>query len=42
MARGAIAKEEVVRKIKEAFGKDFVTEVDKKIYLWANDGGERV
>lgn len=42
MARGNLAKEEVVKKIKEAFGKDFVTEVDKKIYLWANDGGERV
>ena len=42
MARGAIAKEEVIRKIADAFGESFIGEVDKKIYLWANDGGERV
>lgn len=42
MARGAIAKEEVIRKIADVFGDNFIGEVDKKIYLWANDGGERV
>ena len=42
MARGSIAKEKVAEKIKAAFGSDFVGEVDKKIYVWADDGGERV
>jgi len=42
MARGSIAKEKVVEKIKAAFGADFVGEVDKKLYVWADDGGERV
>ena len=42
MARGATAKEKVESKIKEAFGADFVGIYDKKIYVWADDGGERV
>ena len=42
MARGSIAKEKVAEKIKAAFGADFVGEVDKKLYVWADDGGERV
>lgn len=42
MARGSIAKEKVIEKIKEAFGEEFVGEFDKKLYVWANDGGERV
>ena len=41
-ARGTVAKENVVKKLKEAFGNDFICEYDKKIFLWANDGGERV
>lgn len=32
----------VTDKIKAAFGKDFIGEYDKKIYVWANDGGENV
>lgn len=40
--KGAIAKERVTRKIMEAFGSDFVTEQDKKLYVWADDVGERV
>ena len=39
MAKGAIAKQNVVKKIQEIFGADFIGEVDKKIYVWANDGG---
>ena len=39
MARGANAKLEVTKKIQEAFGNDYIAEVDKKIYVWANDGG---
>lgn len=42
MAKGANAKVEVIKKISEAFGSDFIGEVDKKVYVWANDGGERV
>ena len=42
MARGATAKLAVIEKIKQAFGNDFVGEVDKKVYVWADDGGERV
>ena len=42
MAKGATAKEEGVKKIAEAFGNNFIGEFDKKVYLWANDGGEMV
>lgn len=42
MARGANAKIEVENKITAAFGADYVGNVDKKIYVWADDGGERV
>lgn len=42
MARGAEAKTRVVDMIKEAFGKDFIGEIDKKVYVWAQEGGERI
>lgn len=42
MARGNIAKEKVVEKISKVFGDDFIGEVNKKFYVWADDGGERV
>jgi hypothetical protein len=42
MAKGTTAKINVTKKIMEAFGSDFVTEQDKKLYVWADDGGERV
>ena len=42
MPRGNIAKEKVAEKIKAAFGADFIAEADKKLYVWADDGGERV
>lgn len=41
-AKGSIAKVEVENKIREAFGSDFAGIADKKIYVWADDGGERV
>lgn len=41
-ARGTNAKLEVTKKIQEAFGENFVGEIDKKLYVWANDGGEKV
>ena len=42
MARGANAKIEVINTIAKAFGDKFIGEYDKKIYVYANDGGEQV
>ena len=42
MAKGAIAKQNVTKKIQEIFGADFIGEVDKKIYVWTQENGERV
>ncbi len=42
MARGTMAKTAVENKIREAFGSDFVGVSDKKLYVWADDEGERV
>lgn len=42
MAKGAIAKEQITKKIMEAFGNDFITISDKKIYVWADENGEKV
>ena len=41
MAKGAIAKENVAKKIIAAFGDDYIGEFDKKLYVWADDGGNR-
>lgn len=42
MAKGAIAKEQVEQKIIQAFGSDYVTTLDKKIYVWGEENGEKV
>lgn len=42
MAKGAIAKELVAKKIAQVFGADFVGEFDKKLYVWAEENGEKV
>lgn len=42
MAKGAEAKANVVKKIQAAFGADFVGEYDKKIYVWAQENGEKI
>lgn len=42
MAKGQIAKEQVSAKIAAAFGEDFVGIVDKKLYVWGMENGERV
>ena len=43
MARkGEIAREKVKQTIINAFGENFVAEQDKKLYVWADDGGEKV
>lgn len=41
-ARGTLAKENIAKKLQEAFGKDYIGEFDRKYYIWGNDGGERV
>lgn len=41
-AKGAAAKDLVNKKLKEVFGKDYIGLVNGKIYVWADDGGERV
>ena len=42
MARGSQAKEFVTKKIAEAFGADYVGEVDKKLYVWSQENGEKI
>lgn len=42
MAKGNTAKEKVTKKIIDAFGSDYVGEFDKKLYVWADDGGNKV
>lgn len=42
MARGNDAKAEVVARIAEAFGEDYIGEFDKKFYVWANEGGQKL
>ena len=42
MARGSLAKEYVTKKIADAFGADYVGEVDKKLYVWAQENGEKI
>ena len=42
MAKGQIAKNYIGNKIVEIFQENFIKVEDKKIYLWADDGGERV
>ena len=42
MAKGTIGKQNVINKIKQAFGADFIGENDKKIYVWTTENGERI
>lgn len=42
MARGNEAKNQVIQIIKEAFGSNFIGEIDKKIYVEALENGEKV
>lgn len=42
MARGNEAKERAIKKIAEAFGNDFIGIFDKKVYVWCQEGGERI
>lgn len=40
--KGSVAKAEVENKIASAFGADFIGSVDKKLYVWAKENGEKV
>ena len=40
--KGTIAKENVEKKIREVFGQDFTTVLDKKLYVYADDGGDKI
>ena len=42
MAKGSLAKEVVQNKIAEIFGQDYIGEFNKKIYVWANENGEKI
>lgn len=42
MARGSLAKEDVVKKIASAFGADYLGCVDKKYYVYGLENGERI
>ena len=42
MAKGSIAKENVIKQLAAAFGSNFIGEYDKKIYVWAQENGERI
>ena len=42
MAKGSQAKVNVTNKIANTFGEDWIGEINKKLYVWADDGGERV
>ena len=42
MAKGAQAKINVTNKMANLFGEDYIGEVNKKLYVWADDGGDRV
>lgn len=42
MAKGDIAKNAVIDIIQTAFGDDFIGIDNKKIYVWAKDGAEKV
>lgn len=42
MAKGNIAKENVVNILKTAFGNNFIGESDKKYYVWSEEDGQKV
>lgn len=42
MARGSLAKERVMNRIREIYGNDYVGTENNKIYVYEDDGGERV
>ena len=41
-ARGTIAKNNVINKIKEIFGADYIGEYSNKIYVYSQENGEKI
>ena len=41
-SKGTIAKEKLIEKIKSAVGADWIGDVDKKIYIWSEENGEKI
>lgn len=42
MAKGALAKEALIKRFATAVGNDYCGELDKKYYFWSVENGERV
>jgi len=42
MAKGSIAKGNLIKRFADAVGADYVGEYDKKWYFWSTENGERV
>lgn len=42
MAKGSIAKNKIIEKIKDLYGKNYVGEAAGKCYIYEDDGGEKV
>lgn len=42
MAKGSIAKENLIKRFAAAVGEDYICEKDKKFYFWSTENGERV
>lgn len=42
MAKGQIAKDIVEKKIRDAFGSQYIGVYDKKIYVWEAENGEQI
>lgn len=42
MAKGAIAKDNLMKRFITAVGADYVGEDNKKFYFWSSENGERV
>lgn len=40
--KGSLAKENVLKKIINALGSDYIGEFDKKYFCWADDDGQRI
>lgn len=41
-AKGQEAKNKIIEKIAEAFGKDYIGESNKKYYVWSSENGEPI
>ena len=39
--KGNVAKDNVIQKLKEVYGNNFIGVIDKKVYIWEDDGGQK-